>query len=219
MFEIFNRDLYGQNCPFMGATISVQTQESQSACPSFSLPKLRDRAIEAFCQTRFKYPTIAARIDGDKAVYKVEDKDEVRSWARRVVSTVSLQGGWEKMRERVSREVPLPTIDGDYCTIYIILKPNETARRQLTTFDILLHTHHAFTDGAGIRSILDEFLSRLTQPLQQDKVLWGQETDRLLPPAILLAKAEGPEAGLSPAAGSGVRLKGFTKASRPLVDS
>lgn len=216
MFEIFNRDLYGQNCPFMGAKISVQPPESQSGSPLFSLSQLADRAIEAFCQTRWKYPTIAARIDGDRAVYKVEDKEEVRSWARRVVSTVSLSGGWEKMRERVSREVQLPTTDGDYCTMYIILPPFEASQRQLTAFDVLLHTHHAFTDGAGIRSILDEFLARLTQPLEGGEVSWGRETDRLAPPSILLAKNEEPEAGVTPVADSGVRLKGFAKVSRLL---
>jgi hypothetical protein len=120
------------------------------------------------------------------------------------------------MRERVSREVQLPTTDGDYCTMYIILPPFEASQRQLTAFDVLLHTHHAFTDGAGIRSILDEFLARLTQPLEGGEVSWGRETDRLAPPSILLAKNEEPEAGVTPVADSGVRLKGFAKVSRLL---
>lgn len=121
MFVILNRDLYGQNCPFMGATISIQTQGSPVEAPSFDLSHLQERAIDAFCQMRWKYPTVAARVDGDRAIYDVESEAEVRSWARRVVSTVPLAGGWLALRERISRDSPLPTINGDYCTMYIIV--------------------------------------------------------------------------------------------------
>jgi hypothetical protein len=121
MFVIFNRDLYGQNCHFFGATISVQARESPLESPSFDLSQLQQRAIDAFCQTRWKYPTVAARVDGDRAVYNVETETEVKSWARRTVSTISLAGGWLALRERVSRDSPIPTINGDYCTMYIVV--------------------------------------------------------------------------------------------------
>jgi hypothetical protein len=93
--------------------------------------------------------------------------------------------------------------------------PDEAAKAKLTTFDVLMHTHHVFTDGSGIRSILNEFLTRLAQPLPSKEITWGREIDHLLPPSILLAKKEEQEVGAAPSTSpvSGVRLKGFSKVS------
>ncbi|KAH7333439.1 hypothetical protein BKA65DRAFT_564743 [Rhexocercosporidium sp. MPI-PUGE-AT-0058] len=192
MFVILNRDMYGQNCPSIGASISVQNTANPSgqSC-SFDLAKLQKRAVDAFCQTRWRYPTIAARVSEDiNAIYHVEEEDKVIQWAKRSVTMTVADGGWLAKREQVSRDLPIPSLDGDYTLVYLIVKPEESARRSIRYFDVLLHTHHAFTDGSGIRSILNEFLSRLANPLPSNETHWGQEIDKLLPPSNVLVKAE-----------------------------
>lgn len=208
MFVIFNKDLYGQNCPFIGASISLKREGLPEGAPGFSVSRLRKRAIEAFCQTRWRYPTVAARVvDETKAVYKIESEDETKRWAERTVRMVSQEGGWASVRERLSRDAPIPSPDGDYCLMYIITRPNEAEKKEITTFDVLMHTHHVFTDGAGIRSILNEFLERLASPLATEEVTWGKEVDRLFPPSCMLVKEEELES--ADAANRGSRLKGF----------
>ncbi len=212
MFVIFNKDLYGQNCPFIGATISLQHSSLAIESSNFNIAQLHDRAVEAFCQTRWRYPTVAARVvNEDTASYDFESEEEVRDWAYRTVSVVTDNGGWLALRERLSRDTPIPSAQGDYCLIYLVVRPDEASSRELTTFDILMHTHHVFTDGSGIRSIMNEFITRLANPLSAKEVKWGQEVDKLLPPSTLLVKKEDLDTpnGVQPA--EGVRLKGFTK--------
>lgn len=196
MFVMFNRDMYGQNCPFMGASISLQSREYSSNLKPFNISQLHTRAIRAFCQTRWKYPTVAARVlDGDKASYIVEFGGGVEKWADRTVFTICQDGGWLALRERLSRESSLPTADGDCCLFYLIVRPDETVKPELQTFDVLMQTHHAFNDGSGIRVILNEFLQRLADPLPDGEIVWGEETQRLLPAAVLLEKIEELEIG------------------------
>jgi hypothetical protein len=207
MFVIFNKDLYGQNCPFIGASISLKREEPANESQGFTVTELQQRAMNAFRQTRWRYPTVAARVvDEVKAVYDISSDEDTKKWAERTVRMVSQEGGWASVRERVSREAPIPSPDGDYCLMYIITRPDE-AKKALTTFDVLMHTHHVFTDGSGIRSILNEFLERLASPLASESVTWGQELDRLFPPSCLLVKEE--EAEDTDASKGGVRLKGF----------
>lgn len=206
MFYIFNRDLYGQNCPFMGASLTVQAGSTPS--PSFSAADLEKRAMEAFVQTRWTYPTVAARvIDDDKAVYDIEDESGVQAWAKRTAKAIQAEGGWYALREKLSKETAIPSVDGDYCLMYIIIPPSEHAT--VSTFDILMHTHHVFTDGAGIRSILNEFLERLAAPLPAGAITWGKETEKLLPPSLLLEAED--ESELPAGETAKVRLKGFAK--------
>lgn len=213
MFVIFNQALHGQNCPFFGATISLQRQDRELESPPFKLSWLQERAVEAFCQTRWKYPTVAARIiDGDKALYNIEPKAEVKKWAERTVSIVAQDGGWMSLRERLSRTSPIPTKDGDYCLFYLIVRPDETENIGVTTFDVLMHTHHVFTDGSGIRTIFNEFLTRLADPLASEGITWGQEVERLLPASILLEKevADTADGVITPPV-AGEKLKGYFK--------
>ncbi len=142
MFVIFNRDLHGQNCPFIGATINLRESIVPSQRRAFDLAGLQKRAVEAFCHTRWRYPTVAARVVGDdKATYVIETDEQVRKWAERTVRIVTDYGGWYALRERVSRSLPIPSPEGDYCLMYLIVQPEEVARGELTTFDILMHTH------------------------------------------------------------------------------
>lgn len=194
IFVLLNQELFGQNCPFIGATVSVQRQGLSRENQCFNVEELQKRAVDAFCQTRWKYPTVAARVfDGDTALYNINSKDDVAVWANRTVTTFRQDGGWLRLREKLSQCSPLPTKDGDYCRVYLIVRPDVAALPELTTFDVLLHIHHVFTDGSGIRSVLNEFLSRFADPLPSDVIVWGQEIKRLYPPSILLEKPDDGE--------------------------
>ena len=198
MFVILNQHMYGSNCPFMGANISLQRRDHSLKSEHLNILQLHTRAVQAFCQTRWKYPTVAARIiDGDKASYGVESREGVEKWAERTVVTVCQEGGWLALRERLSRESPLPTPDGDCCLFYLIVRPDESVQPELREFDILMHTHHSLTDGSGIRVILNEFLQRLADPLPNDDIVWGEESQRLLPASVLLDKIEETESAIS----------------------
>ncbi|PVH72222.1 hypothetical protein DL98DRAFT_611570 [Cadophora sp. DSE1049] len=191
MFVVLNRDLYGQNCPFIGASISIQNTSQSEQTPTFNSAELRKRAVEAFCQTRWRYPTVAARVsEHSKAVYSIDGENDVKTWAERSVTAVVTDGGWLALREQLSRDVSMPSSNGDYCVVYLIVKPEDGADGNLTNFDILMHMHHVFTDGSGIRSILNEFISRLANPLPSDEIHWGEEVSRLLPPSTLLVNPE-----------------------------
>ncbi|KAG4417975.1 hypothetical protein IFR04_008869 [Cadophora malorum] len=187
MFVALNRDLYGQNCPFIGASLSIKNTNLSNQPRIFDLAELRKGAVEAFCQTRWRYPTVAARVDEDsKAVYSIDGDHEVKTWAERSVKTIVTDGGWLALREKLSRDAPMPSSTGDYCVVYLIVNAQDTAASNLRGFDILMHMHHVFTDGSGIRSILNEFISRLANPLPSNEVHWGEEVRRLLPASKLL---------------------------------
>jgi hypothetical protein len=96
----------------------------------------------------------------------------------------------------------MPSKDGDYCLIYLIVPPDQALRPEVLSFDVLMHIHHVFTDGSGIRSILNEFLARLAGPLASEEIFWGDEVERLLPASLLLAKDDEKEvanSGVTPA--------------------
>jgi hypothetical protein len=199
MFVIFNQMLYGQNCPYMGASISLKGRNYSSEFQPFNISQLHARATKAMCQTRWKYPTIAARVlDFNTAGYNVESNANVGKWADRTVFTVCHDGGWLTLRERLSRDSLLPTPEGDCCLFYLIVRPEETLEHELQAFDILLHTHHAFIDGSGLRTVMNEYLERLADPLSDDEIVWGGETQRLLPAAVVLGTPEGPESNSVP---------------------
>lgn len=143
MFVMLNRDLYGQNSPFIGASILVQNTAPPSLPQVFNLAKLGKKALSAFCQTRWRYPTVAARVTEDnKAVYHIEKAAKVFQWAERTVKVVVADGGWPALREQVSRDLPIPSPSGDYCLVYLVVKPGEDDGGSITNFDILMHLHH-----------------------------------------------------------------------------
>ena len=148
MFVALNRDLYGQNCPFIGASLSIKNTNLSNQPRIFDLAELRKGAVEAFCQTRWRYPTVAARVDEDsKAVYSIDGDHEVKTWAERSVKTIVTDGGWLALREKLSRDAPMPSSTGDYCVVYLIVNAQDTAASNLRGFDILMHMHHVSSPG------------------------------------------------------------------------
>lgn len=194
MFVILNEKLYGQNCPFMGASFSIRSHAKSASSSSLNSSQLRARATKALAQTRWKYPTIAAQIqEGNKASYRIESWEEVDTWASRALSLVHQGRGWYALMERLTRESSLPSPDFDICRFYLIVPHAESASSELQNFDILIRMHHAFVDGSGVRAILNEFLLRLAVPLFDDEVKWGEETPKLMPGASILGTVEESE--------------------------
>ncbi|CZR58396.1 uncharacterized protein PAC_08288 [Phialocephala subalpina] len=191
MYSILNRELHGQHCGFIGATIHVQSSISGAPARHLNASELHARAIEAFKQTRWRYPTLAAYVvDDKKAIYKDESENGIQHWAERTVSTVIREGGWLGLRQHLSRTFPLPTGAGDFHLTYVVISPDEAVQSGVSNFDVVMHTSHIFVDGTGIKCIFNEFLSRLASPISAEDIVWGQEVARLFPPSVVLMKEE-----------------------------
>lgn len=189
LFTILNDSFYGQNCPFIGAKINVKNPKCQNP-GLFSVSDLQERSELAFQKTRWTYPAVGCQVSNKQMSYNVKSAAEIKAWSKRTVKVVINDGGWLELREELSMKVSLPSKDGDCCFVYIVY-PKEAQRCGVTTFDVLIHIHHALTDGAGIRSILNEFLEHMVSSTLSHPICWGQEVDRLFPAAIdLSTKAE-----------------------------
>lgn len=223
MYSILNRELHGQHCGFIGATIQVQSSTSGAPSRLLNASELHARMIEAFKQTRWRYPTLAAYVvDDKKAIYKEESKDGIQHWAERTVSTVIREGGWLGLRQHLSRTFPLPTGAGDFHLAYVVISPDEALKSGVSNFDVVMHTSHVFVDGSGIKCIFNEFLSRLASPMGIEKIIWGQEVGRLFPPSVVLMKEEQEEVKhTKPASNTPFptlsTLTGFSKVNNALI--
>ncbi|KAF8853973.1 hypothetical protein BDZ45DRAFT_806236 [Acephala macrosclerotiorum] len=191
MYSILNRELYGQHCGFIGATIQVQSSMSGTPARLLGASELHATAIEAFKQTRWRYPTLAAYVvDDKKAIYKEESENGIQHWAERTVSIVIREGGWLGLRQHLSRTSPLPTGAGDLHLAYVVISPEEAVKSGVSNFDVVMHTSHIFVDGTGIKCIFNEFLSRIASPIGAEQIIWGQEVCRLFPPSVVLMKED-----------------------------
>ena len=216
LFAIFNKNMYGQNCPLMGASMSIQHsgKGSESGAP-LNMSRLYFRALTAFAQTRWKYPTVAATMpDLETVSYRIESSKGVEKWTNRTVFLICRDGGWQALRERLSRTSAIPSESGDCCVFYLIVSPEQTLKTEIEEFDILMHTHHTLVDGSGIRVILNEFLERLANPMESETIVWGEETARLFPAAVALerpASSPSNDAAQTTQAVPEERLKAFSK--------
>ena len=216
MYSILNKKLHGQHCGFIGATIQVRSRPSGASSRFMSASQLHARAIEAFKQTRFRYPTLAANVVEDKkTIYKHESTAAIHHWAERTVSMVVRDEGWLALRQHLSRTSPLPNGAGDSHLLYLVISPSEALQSGISEFDVVLHTSHVFVDGTGVKCIFNEFLARLASPMAAEEIQWGQETSRLFPPSVVLMKPE--EQDQTPKASSNTpfptlsTLTGFSK--------
>lgn len=120
-------------------------------------------------------------------VYKVEEAANVKKWAARTVQTVESSSGWRELLAKLSREVVLPSKDGDCAFLYLLVRPLQSSKSRINQFDLLLHVHHGLVDGAGIRSIMNEVLVGLTKLSPTTSHSWGEEVERLGPTALDVA--------------------------------
>jgi 15-O-acetyltransferase Tri3 len=189
MLSMLNDYALGHNCPYLGANISVQYAGlAPSSSSVLSIDDLKSRVMQAFIHTRWIHPMVASQISESKRmVYKVEQSPEVTEWADRTVKTVQQGSGWLALREKLSREVVLPSKDGDCVFLYLIVSPDQASRSQICEFDLLLHVHHGLADGAGLRSTMNEILTFMANPEPGECHVWGEEVDRLTPTALDVA--------------------------------
>ncbi|KAF7542385.1 hypothetical protein G7Z17_g11612 [Cylindrodendrum hubeiense] len=183
MLSMLNDYARGHSCPYLGVTISVQSSGPSAA--GFRAEDLQSRIAQAFVHTRWLHPMVACQIqDRKQMLYKVEDAVDVAKWAARTVQTVESQSGWIEPFSKLSREAVLPSEDGDCAFLYLIVEPEQSGKSQIKQFDLLLHVHHGLTDGAGIRTIMNEVLIGLTSPKLGTCYIWGGEVERLNPAAL-----------------------------------
>ncbi|KAK5990015.1 hypothetical protein PT974_08278 [Cladobotryum mycophilum] len=188
MLSMLNEYALGHNCPYLGATVSVQRAEGSSAAAAFSVEELTSKVTRAFVQTRWTYPIVASQLDGSKQiVYKVEDEAQVAQWAERTVQTVQSGGGWLGLQEKISQQDALPSKDGDCALLYLVVSPDEASKSQITKFDLLLHMHHSLADGTSLRSLMNDLLHSLAKPSLSTSYTWGEEVERLSPAALDVA--------------------------------
>lgn len=200
MYAFIERSMPGHNQPFLGAHISISssTPFSDTYDPSsgLSLSTLRTLAHNAWITTRHQYPMVACKLQledngpGTQTIfYQVEDYESVRWWADRTFKVVVAAGGWTALREKLSVEFDLPSErNGDCCFFYLIVDPIQLTSGADTvySFDILLHIHHALTDGPGLKTVLHSILSSFSSSASSEAhhdFLWGEEAERGLMPA------------------------------------
>lgn len=208
MYALIERSMPGHNQPFLGAHISVSpsTQSSSESvytestpsgsAPGITLSMLRALARNSWMRTRYQYPMVACQLQledrgpGTQTMsYKVENDESVRRWVDRTFMVVVAEGGWTALREKLSVEFDLPSDrDGDCCFFYIVVNPAQLASDldSVHSFDILLHIHHALTDGPGLKTVLHSILSSFSASFSSEahkELLWGEEAKRGLMPA------------------------------------
>ncbi|KAK7419771.1 hypothetical protein QQX98_003143 [Neonectria punicea] len=186
MLSMLNEYALGHNCPYLGVTVSVQ--HSATSSNGFNPRDLESRVARAFVHARWAHPMVACRVvDSKQLVYNVEEAADVAKWASRTVQTVENESGWMEVHDKLSREVVLPSKDGDCAFLYLVLNPEQSSKAQVTQFDLLLHVHHGLADGAGLRSMMNEVLTGLTRPSLGTDYAWGEEVERLSPAALDVA--------------------------------
>ncbi|KPM38709.1 hypothetical protein AK830_g7852 [Neonectria ditissima] len=186
MLSMLNEYALGHNCPYLGVTVSVQQAATSSS--GLDAQDLQSRVAQAFIHARWVHPMVACQVvDSKQLSYKVEEAADVGKWASRTVQTVRSEGGWIELHDRLSREVVLPSQDGDCAFLYLILSPEQSDKPQITQFQLLLHVHHGLADGAGLRSMMNEVLIGLTGPSLGSEYSWGEEVERLSPAALDVA--------------------------------
>jgi hypothetical protein len=195
LFCKFNNVFYGQNSPWIGASISISIQNVTGHSHPHNLIEqdLLEVAMKSWVHTRWQYPMIACQVeDAEKMLYRVENEEEVKEWAGRTVRVLRQEGGWPALRDRLSEMADLPTGDGDCCLLYVVVDPSDSdSVAAMEKFDVLIHFHHALTDGTGMRTILNEVLMQMAKIADKERektrMMWGGEVERLCPAVLDLA--------------------------------
>jgi 15-O-acetyltransferase Tri3 len=180
VLAMLNEHAQGQNCPYLGAKISIEHKDDARTTANELVSNLR----HAFALTRWSHPTVAAQVRNSKElVYPVENAQQVSTWLERTVQVVKSPMGWMAQHEQLSRGAVLPTHAGDCALLYLIIHPDQVASGNIVHFELLLHVHHALVDGAGLRTLLDSILHNLVAP-STGTLNWGEETQRLAPSVL-----------------------------------
>ncbi|OAX40857.1 hypothetical protein K503DRAFT_855076 [Rhizopogon vinicolor AM-OR11-026] len=181
--DIWHRHFKGLHTIFFGLVVDLHDP--------VSITKLTPSAQECWCSLRFQFPTIASSIGGSDELptltYTAETPQAIAHWAERTLLVHSPSHiDLEQLRvDESQKKVPSP--DGDYCWMHLV--PGELANDgTVSTFGLLLHTHHSLFDGSAVKIIINFFLTQLAKALSgsrsmSESVQWGNELENL-PPAV-----------------------------------
>lgn len=183
--EAMNRYQKGLQTLFIGArmkAIAGQITKSQ----------LIQAARTAWLWVRFHIPTIATTIDPDdegtsKLIYKPTNESGAAEWVDRTF-IVSHQPrlDLEDLRLQLGKD-KIPCEDGTQTWCYLVLSRDESDD-SVSTFGLLIRTHHSPFDGLGLKILLNHYLNHLAKSLgsagvANNSLLWGSEAANL-PPAV-----------------------------------
>ncbi|KAJ8514920.1 hypothetical protein ONZ45_g7610 [Pleurotus djamor] len=177
--DTLNRFVKGEQTLFIGAHLELQTPLSEA--------RLTSAVRDAWIWLRYHIPTIATRIDprddGTSAlVYKPGDID---GWCKRTCKVVHQpQLSLEALRLELGR-AKVPSPEGDQTWVYLLVGPTAPSG-SVSSFGILIHTHHAPFDGNGLKITMNRFLTQLARTLGSSDIPtpslhWGNEVENLTP--------------------------------------
>lgn len=190
--DIFNRHLKGDQTLFFGITIDLHDP--------VNITKLGSSAQECWCWLRFQVPTIASSVIGSDLelpilTYTTASPQEISQWAQRTFiihppSHIDL----DELRV-IEGLKQVPSSDGDHTWIHLV--PGEIANGAVSKFGLLFHTHHSPFDGAGLKIIMNRYLTQLVKVLSDacsasESIEWGNELENLPPAAYNILNSNEP---------------------------
>lgn len=182
--DIFNRYVKGDQMLFFGVTIDLHDP--------VSITKLRSSAQECWCWLRFQVPTIASSILNESdhklptLIYTTACPQEISRWAQRTL-IIYPPSHVDLAQLRVNEgQKKVPSSDGDYTRMHLV--PGEIVNGAVSKFGLLFHTHHSLFDGAGLKIVMNRYLTQLVKVFSDsysasEFIEWGNELKNL-PPAV-----------------------------------
>ncbi|KAF4604298.1 hypothetical protein EYR38_004720 [Pleurotus pulmonarius] len=179
--EAMNRYQKGLQSLFIGAYLEAKASHITRA-------RLVQAARDTWLWTRFHIPTVAATIDPDdegtpKLIYKPTNESGAAEWADRTF-IVSYEPGLdiENLRLQLGTE-KIPSEGGTQTWCHLVLDRDE-GDDSVTTFGLLIRTHHSPFDGLGLKILLNRYLNQVAQVLgsagaTNGSLSWGSEAANL----------------------------------------
>ncbi|KAJ8514919.1 hypothetical protein ONZ45_g7613 [Pleurotus djamor] len=161
MQDAWNRFHKGEGTLFFGVYVDVLVSISEA--------KFEQAACDAWSWLRFQVPTIASTVDPtddgmSRLVYKLGTDASVAEWASRTFTIVKRPRiDIDAFRVEVGRK-PIPSSEGDQTFGYLLMG-TDCPSDPINKFGFLLHTHHAPYDGAGLKIIVNMYLTQLVKNL------------------------------------------------------
>ncbi|KAG2134046.1 uncharacterized protein EDB93DRAFT_1254655 [Suillus bovinus] len=191
--DIFNRYLKGDQTLFFGLTIDLRDP--------VSITKLSSSAQQCWSWLRFQVPTIASSILNESdhnlplLVYTTASPQEISRWEQRTLiihppSDIDL----DQLRVNEGQK-RVPSSDGDHTWMHLV--PGETTNGAVSKLGLLIHTHHSPFDGAGLKIVVNRYLTQLAKVLSNsysapESIEWGNELENLLPAPFNILNSKEP---------------------------
>ncbi|KAG2745157.1 hypothetical protein P692DRAFT_201720654 [Suillus brevipes Sb2] len=189
--DIFNRHLKGDQTLFFGLSIDLHDP--------VDITKLGSSAQECWSWLRFQVPTIASSVIGSDhelpvMTYTTASPEEISQWAQRTFIIHSSYIDLDELRVNEGMK-EVPSSDGDHTWMHLV--PGEIVNGAVSQFGLLFHTHHSPFDGAGLKIIMNRYLSQLVKVLSDscgasESIEWGNELENLPPSAYSIFSSSEP---------------------------